>query len=163
MAGFPNRILRAALGAIFRDRNPVEDPELELGAEFLNLLMHQATGAQLVCPKATLIVDGATSVKSLQEEAWNVDHSQTHPTFVRASAGVYTYTFASTYLDMDGVAVATVLNGCRIREIVDMTAGYSARKSAYAWIDSGNPLIVNINTFDAAGSASDSKFWLDVA
>jgi len=107
MSGFPVRVLRSFLGPKLQDHRPVENPRIESGAKRLNLLEHVAIGSGLIVPRASLVAvwnDTLSTFQILhQEEAWNVDHKQSHPTLVRAQAGIYSYTFASTYQDEDGV------------------------------------------------------------
>jgi hypothetical protein len=163
MSGFPNRIVRSNLGPTYRDRNAVENPEVELGADYANLLLHQAVGVQLISPVADLIASwtGAVFVVAKREEAWNVDHSQAHPVLARTGAGVYTYQFAASYLDMDGESVITALADARLTAR-STTAGYANRVSGRAWVDDADATLVHIEIYDAAGSAADAPFWLEV-
>jgi hypothetical protein len=119
-----------------------------------------ATGVNLVAARASLVAEwnGGTSTFDVlhQEETWNVDHSQAHPELDRTSAGVYTYQFASSYLDVSGIAVNTVAVAARCSPSQD-----GGGCTAEAWVDSADATMVHVETKDG-GTAADVRFWLEV-
>jgi hypothetical protein len=160
MSGFPTRFLRSALGPIFRDVRPVENPERELSADAGNLIANVATAANLLLPRAVLIGDTTTTALVIlqQEEAWNVDRAQAQPTAARSSAGVITYTFASQYLDKDGTLTALTINGARATAI---TLAGSTAIEATVDLTSAYVVTVRLNAI-SGGAATDGRFWLEV-
>jgi hypothetical protein len=165
MSGFPSRIVKADLGSTLRDSRPVEHPEYEWAAAYIELMKWQAVGVALCSPRAVLCAawNGAAFVVAVQEEAWNPARAVAHPTLARTSAGLYTYAFAAHYLDFSGNSVALVLSGfrgvaCPILP-TDAEAPYSvdvARNS-----EAAVPTI-NITIKDHSGTAADVPFWLEV-
>ena len=162
---YPNRATRAALGPHFKNAHPVEHPETDAGEETLNPLCDQVAGLnQVVVARAALVANwnGADFDKATQTEAWNPDGNQAHPVLARAGAGVYSYTFAGTYLNSAGVAVPIALVAPRVSSHKVLTA-FSERIDAYAFIDvATNPLVVQIRLWDATGTPEDAPFWLEV-
>jgi len=166
MPGYPTRLIRSSFGPKRIDPRPVEHPEQEVGAADYNAAFHQVAGMNLaIATRASLIArwDSGTShfVVSHQEEAWNSEREQAHPALVRVGAGVYTYTFAATYLDEDDVAVTTELGAPRVTVHKVLTA-YADRVVGFAWVDASSPLVVQIRLWDAAGTPEDAPFWLEV-
>jgi hypothetical protein len=167
---FPKRILRSGLGPKIVNTYPVENPSTDIGAETWNPSFAALAGLNLVASRALFVGKWAGSGQNFtiaeQEEAWNDDHDQSHPTIARTSTGLYSYTFASSYLDEDGVAVSTVLTAARA------TAGYTAFSGttvneAFAWIDPANPLNVLVQTATrtlstGVSALADLPFWLEV-
>lgn len=164
MSGFPSRFLRSFLGPKLIDDRPVERPQAEVGAGALNPAFHQLAGMNLVAPRVALIAfyTGAVQTIVQQAEAWNPENAQAHPTLARSAAGAYTYTFAASYLDEDGVAVPTVLAAPRVTCHRDLSGGFANRIEAKAWKDSVNPLVINVRLWDTGGTGVDHPFWLEV-
>ncbi len=79
----------------------------------------------------------------------------------RAGTGNYTYTFAATYNDENGVAQAISLIGTRLTDRKVLTV-FGDRLEPRAWIDGGNPLRIQIRMWDASGTLVDQPFWLEV-
>lgn len=168
MSGFPLRCLRSAFGSILRDARPVEHPELECSATRINLNEHVTAAASLLLPRVSLCAEWIAATSSFQiyhqEEAWNVNHEQAHPTLARSTDGAYSYTFAATYLDADGVAVATNIFAARCTAIQSTNSGggLPVLKSGTE-LSSASPLVVQFFTYDVAGtSPEDHRFWLEV-
>lgn len=162
--GFPKRFTRDALGPQLRNTYPVENPETDIGAESFNADFHQVSGMNLIVPRAALVArwNGSTFDIFHQEEAWNPRHAQPHPVLERTVTGHYTYTFASSYEDEEGVSVPTVLVAARAFDLAG-TAVFANRVEAHAWIDNVNPLIVHVQLWrSASGAADDPRFWLEV-
>lgn len=161
--GFPRRFTRDALGPTLRNTYPVENPETDIGAEeTFNPVFHQITGMNLVVPRAALVAEwgGASFTLWHQEEAWNPKRSQAHPVLARTGAGLYTYTFAATYLDENGVAIPTALVAARAWAV-----GYDElgnRCNAWAVINGANPLQVDIRLENTSAVLKDPRFWLEV-
>jgi hypothetical protein len=160
--GFPTRILRSALGPKFLDTAPVENPETDIGARQFNLAFHQVAGLNLVAPRVSLVAHytGGQFVIQHQQEAWNTEGAQARPVLARSAAGVYTYTFASSYLDEDGVSVATVLRAPRISCHKVLTA-FADRIDPLSWVDGGSPLVLQIRLWNQSGAGVDEPFWLE--
>lgn len=160
--GWPLRIVRALLPTM-DELIPKEHPEQDVGGGDFNLDWWQLAGANLVIPRAVLAAKYNTGtsafVKSYQEEAWNVNSALAHPTLARAGAGEYSYTFAATYPDKDGNLVATVLGEPDVRA-TKVLAVYADRVDAYAWIDAGDPLVIQVRLFNAAGAGVDDVPFL---
>lgn len=164
MSGFPTRILRAVLGPAFRDTRPVENPETDIGAKQFNAAFHQVAGMNLIVPRVAFIAvySGGSFQVTHQAEAWNPNNVQAHPAAARAAAGSYTYTFASTYKDEEGVDVPTVLGPPRVTCHRDLSGGFANRIAAHAWIDGSDPLKIQIRLWDTGGTGVDHPFWLEV-
>lgn len=163
MSGFPTRFLRSILGPKFVNQTPVESPESDIGDAQFNAAFHQLAGMNLVVPRAVVIATYGSGFQiAHQAEAWNPENAQLHPTLARAGSGIYSYTFASTYKDEDGVDVSTVLFGARVSCHRDLSGGFATRISAHAWIDAGNPLVVQVRLWDTGGGGGDHPFWLEV-
>ncbi len=162
--GFPRRFTRDQLGPTLRNNYPVENPESDIGAESFNADFHQVAGMNLVVPRAALVAswNGSSFDILHQAEAWNPRHAQAHPVLARSGTGAYTYTFAPTYKDEDGVDVPTVLVAARAFELAG-TAVFANRVEAHAWIDAGDPLVVHVQLWrSGTGAAEDHRFWLEV-
>jgi hypothetical protein len=168
---FPKRFVRSALGPKLVDDIAVERPISEVGAAAFNPAFWAESGMNLVVPRAQFVAswNGSAFVISHQEEAWNPEHDQAHPTPARSATGRYSYTFASTYLDEDGVAQPTIIAGCRATCHADAIAllGAGIMPEAFAWIDSTNPLVVQVQVGSRVLStgvhtARDYPFWLTV-
>jgi hypothetical protein len=164
MAGFPSRVLRSVFGSRLRDPVPVVHPEHDIGADRINLLEQVATASGLMIPRVTLVAEWTGSAMSAmhQEEAWNTRHEVAHPVIARTSAGLYTYQFDAAYADEDGASVSVNLVFARATPMVDMSTGYSARGSAYAWIDAADPTLVRVSCWDSSGAVADRRFLLEV-
>lgn len=155
---FPKRVTRDALGPKLIDNYPVENPTSEVGAGTFNGLFSAVAGMALGAPRAILIAkwNGSTFDISAQAETWSPNGDQPHPALNRTGVGVYTYTFASSYLDEEGAAVSTVLAGARCSSEVNHANG---RIRGYAW---PTALVVDIKLEDSAGTARDAAFYLEV-
>ena len=112
MAGFPTRTTRAAFGPTKRNASVgLVTPEYHAGATEINLDYWQTAGMSLAICRAWALVtwDGATSVSlTAAGEAWDPT-AAAEPTVARSSAGVYTVTYAATYVDETDTAVSTSL------------------------------------------------------
>ncbi len=162
--GFPKRFTRDQLGPTLRNTYPVENPETDIGAETWNAVFHQTSGMNLIVPRVALIATWGGSAFNIahQAEAWNPRGTQAHPTLARTSTGLYTYTFASTYLDEDGVEQSLALGAPRADVSTALTA-FADRLEAHTWVDTSNPLIVQVRIWKSAdGTATDARFWLEV-
>lgn len=165
---FPKRLLRSSLGPSFVNNYPVENPASDIGDTQFNAAFAIVAAAGLLLPRATLVAawNGSALVATEQEEAWNDDHDQAHPTPARTGVGTYTYTFASSYNDETGAAVPTVLTAARVA--VGITAVDTTKiAEGYAWINPTNQLQVLVYTYlrvlaTGVATATDLPFWLAV-
>jgi len=164
MGGFPTRITRTAIGPDLEDRYPVTDPNKEIGAKDFNLVFWQLCGLNLTSWQRAVVAaswNGSAFDYLYQEEAWNSKRTQSHPSLARSAAGVYTYTFASTYKDEEGADISTGLRIPRASLMAEVTA-YANRREIFAWIPAGTPLVVQIRIFDSSGTGQDEPFVLEV-
>jgi hypothetical protein len=161
--GFPTRFVRSVLGPLLRDLYPPENTETDIGARTFNTVFWQVAGMNLVSPRASLVAswNGSAFTYTHQHEAWNAENAQAHPQLTRQSTGRYRYTFAASYLDENGSAIATVLGPPRITPHSPVSA-WASQLYPYAWIDPGSPLVVEISIWNFAGAATDAPFWLEV-
>lgn len=159
---YPRRITRAALGPKFRNNYPVENPETDIGETAFNAVFHTAAGLAVVAPRWSLVARWSSGWQiAHQAEAWNPDGTQPHPVLARAGQGNYTYTLAASYLDEDDIAVPSELIAARCTAMAN-GGTFGARVIGHAWIDTGNPLRVQIRLWaEADGSAVDAPFWLE--
>lgn len=157
MAGFPVKPLRAAFGPTYIDSFKVSDPQKEMGADILNLMLWQLAGVGIVVPKATIFVDatGAAATTTSQLLTWDPTGALSLLTWTRTGTGVYTCQFAATYNDLDGNAIATTF------------------KVGPAWVTENNtlasaravmttPTLVEVRTYNAAGAAADLDFGVSL-
>jgi hypothetical protein len=162
MSGWPSRIIRSLLGPVLVDDYAAENPDTDIPAAAFNTAFHQLAGLNVMLPRAGVVASySGTLTVIYQSEAWNADGAQVHPVLARSGTGLYTLTFAATYLDELGASVATSIVFARAGAMRVLTS-YADRVNAYAWIDGSNPLIVHVSLFDASGSAIDAPFWLEV-
>lgn len=163
--GFPTRLTRAVLGPKHEDEYPVENPKTQIGAATYDAVFWNVSGMNLIVPRAALLAswNSGGSVFDIhhQAEAWNPDGAQGHPALARAGAGNYTYQFASTYMDEDAIARAITLFGARLTDRKVLTA-FSDRLEARAWVDSIDPLKIQLRLWDTGGTLVDAPFWLEV-
>lgn len=166
MSGFPRRVSRDTFGPELANIYPVENPESDIPASSFNAAFHQLAGLNAAHASRAIVVaewSGSAMSVSYQAEAWNSNGDQAHPVVARTGIGVYTVTFASSYLDEEGTSISTQLLYAEAIAIGAVTA-WANRKRAFAWVDTGSPLVVNVTTWDeASGVAADVKFKLEVA
>lgn len=158
--GFPNRPLRTAFGDKLEDSRPVENPKQEVGKAAFNAAFWNTAGLGLVLPRWVVIAswNGSQLVVQHQAEAWNPNNDQAHPVLARSATGKYSYTFASSYLDEDGVAVPTTIfrPGGHVERVI---AAATDRTDLYAWV-TGSPPVANFWIYDDAGTLRDDPFAL---
>jgi hypothetical protein len=162
MSSFPSRVTRAEYGPDFEDTRPVEHPETEFGAEKMNLLLWQSTGMNMTAARLSLVASWVSSAFQIahQGEAWNPKNEQDHPVLARTGTGVYTYTLAATYPDIDGNDVAPSIGAPRVTCHKVLTA-FADRIVAEAWRDASLANVIHIRLWDATGTAVDEPFWLE--
>jgi len=157
MSGFPVRPSRTAFGPTYSDAFPVTDPSKELGASVVNLVMWQLAACGLVLPQATIFVDasGSGATTTTQYLAWDPSQALSLLAWVRTGAGVYTCQLAPTYTDMDGNSVATNLKPGKawVTEANDKSSAFAKML---------DPTKVEVRTYNAAGSAADLDFGLNL-
>jgi hypothetical protein len=167
MSGFPARVLKSELGSTLRDPRPVEHPEYEWAADYIELLKWQAIGAALCSPRAIVCAAWNSGTEEFdiftQEEAWNPSHAQTHPELERTSAGVYTYTFAQIYDDQAGEHVALEIYGFSAKACPVLPTDADGPYSVEVTRDStaGVPTLM-ITITDADTDPADVPFLLEV-
>ena len=160
MSGFPSRISRDTLGPELEDLYPTDNPSTDIPAAAFNTMFHQVAGLNVAMPTRAVAVVAAAGTVLHQGEAWNSNGDQAHPVIAKTGTGTYTMTFASSYLDETGSAVATSLLFAEARFLGDMSA-WANKVDAFAWVSG---LVVYITTWTAAtGAAVDAKFKVEVA
>jgi hypothetical protein len=139
---FPKRPLRSSFGPKLRNAYPVENPTMDVGDVAFNGLFSTAAGLALVSARAIVIANytGGAFVVGYQAQAWNQNLDQANPALARSGAGLYSLTFASTYLDEDGIATPTDIKGALPFAQADSSGATVGE--AFAWINPGNPLQV---------------------
>lgn len=152
--GFPVRSRRSSFGVTREDRAAAMNPKHAFGARYANLVFWQLAGANVTTPRAWALVTSA-GVRSASGESWNSEGDDAlRPTCAKSSTGVYTATFAATYVDMDGDAQAFTPTSCSV-SVNSTTAGMIA-----VWSISGS--VITVKTSDAAGTLTDAGFHLSV-
>lgn len=155
MAGSPTRISRSALGPTKRNATTgLIHPALFQGATEVELAYWTIAGLSVASGRAWALVtwDGATSVSlTAAGESWD-PNSASAPTVLRTATGVYTVTYAASYNDETGTAVATNLLGAAVSP-----QSSSSRHATWAI---GSSRIVTVYMWDASGTAADASFLL---
>lgn len=160
--GFPRRPLRSAFGPKLTNAYPVEHPETQVGAQSFNPDFWQTAGMGLIVPRAIVIAKWNGSAFDIyhQAEAWNPNGDQAHPVLARTGAGLFTYTFAASYLDEDGNEVPTDIRAARCTG-GDDNGGGSPRRG-YGWILTASPLVARFRLVNETLTGQDELFWGEV-
>lgn len=164
MSGFPTRFLRSFLGPRLQNAKPVANPEKEVGAETLEPLLWQVAGMNLGASRASLIATWTGSAFQVhhQSEAWNANGAQAHPVLARTGTGVYTYTFAPTYLNEEDQAIETNLLAARV-DCTGPQGAFMEHVTARAWRDPVTTTLVHVRLWlTGPGTPVDDQFWLEV-
>ena len=167
MSGFPAFPLRGDFGPEMRNLYPVENPEIDYGADQINLANWQLAGTGLMVCRAILIAewDGSAFTVLRQDETWNPRRDQSPPVLARVGTGDYTYTVAGSYPDKDGVSVPVTVFGARATILSFGAPGLSDLPLAVANV-SANVVSVVLGTVDAGGAGAfavaDYRFLLEV-
>ena len=163
---FPKRLLRSSFGPKLINNYPVENPSGEVGDMAFNAAFSAIAGMSQVAPRACCVAlyTGGVFAVSYQAEAWNAEGDQARPVLARSGAGLYSYTFAASYLDEDGIAVPTDIEAARISCPSDSSG--AALAEGFAWLNPSNPLqvLMRVGTRTTAGAFTngDVRFWLEV-
>lgn len=150
MAGFPDRPDRDAFGPTYENERPVENPKRELGEDVVNLNMWQVAGMGGVSPKvviAALVPGGGPITVSNQRLAWDPNQGVANITINYIGAGQYTFAFASTYPDENGISQSTDLIGgvaapnslLNVNGVLYMSSGYQGIIKLFD-ADAGTPI-----------------------
>jgi hypothetical protein len=150
MSGFPTRPSRLAFGPTRTDDGVVTDHVKCVAAEVFNLDHWQVAGLGVVSPRAWCLMqwDGAALQLLASGEAWDPNGAYL-PVLARTGAGVYTITYAATYPNELGVAVATGL-------VAAMAVPQEASRTALAIPQAGGT-IIDVTSFDLVPAAADAK------
>lgn len=141
-------------GGLFSDALPVEDPETEISAAYFKRMscdVAQMTGPS---PKwwvrwLTLNGAGTVSAANVTVRSHYGTGSTAKPTIVRgATAGLYTVTFASSYVDETSVTETTALFG---------VIGGTVQSATVFGVITGSVsgAVATVQIWDAAGAATD--------
>ena len=117
MSGFPNKITRQNLGPVYADAVKPTNPESELTAATFNLVAWQVAGMNGPASRAFFYVtiSGSVLTTANQWMAWDPNQVLPIMTWVRSSAGVYTWALPNggsgvgIYPDANGALVAVGL------------------------------------------------------
>lgn len=167
MSSFPTRVIRSFFGPMkHKDDRPVERPENEFGAEHLDRLLAQSCGMNQVIQRAVLAAEWNAGQSDFdiryQGQTWNPERSIAHPVIARSATGVYTWTFAESYADMDGNDINPSILMPRISTAKVLTA-FSDRVESDAWRDASDSKIIHIRIWrESTGAAEDAPFWVEV-
>lgn len=154
MSGFPTRPSLTSFGAKRRDRTAARSPILDAGAAWANLVRWNLAGLGASAPRAWVLAgyDGSAFSIAAQGNAWH----GAAPTPARTGTGVYTLTYAETYVDADDVAVATNLLGA----VVSPKAGANPIVADWSIADGR---IVTVRLFRASTEAAvDGTFLVSL-
>ena len=104
MSGFPTRPSASSFGSRRQDRSAPRSAIYDIGAAFVNLVRWNLAGLGQSAPRAWVYASssGSTPTIHAQGNAWG----GAAPTPARTGTGVYTFTYAATYADDDGVLVS---------------------------------------------------------
>jgi len=151
MPGFPARPTRSAFGPTRTDDGVVTDPERSVDAAAFNLSFAQIAGCGLCTPRAwaILVWDGAAIALGACAEAWDPDDAAA-PALSTTGAGLYLLTYAATYLDHTGNAVATgLVAGIGAPQVLTAHKGLAVPRA--------NGYEVDVRVYDAAEAAADAS------
>jgi len=157
--GFPGRFSYDESGGLQRDRFPVTKPDEQLSLRTLSAVRWQVAGLNKTGALVSLTV-AADGTKSAGGEAWNTEDDPTRRvTITHDNTGEYVIAAqAASYTDWrgaDGPPVAVVFTGA----IVSAQSAISVRPPTYT-IDSATQ--ITVYTWNAAGSATDMPFTVDI-
>lgn len=153
MAGFPNRITRAALGPTPANRKPVRSAVHNLDAAVQDLALWQLSGCGIMVARVWGVAhwSGSAMVLDASGEAWDPNGLWT-PLPQRAGVGDYTIEYPATVADKDGNAITTLL------------VATNAQPQSTTWHRCAHRIIgsrtVAVKTWDATGATpTDVAFW----
>lgn len=153
--GFPGRPSFDALGGTKENRFPVTFPLNQLDLRALSAMAWQTAGLGKTGALVSLVV-ASDGTKISGGEAWNsTDEPSRRVTLSKQATGHYRIVASASYTDWSGVAQSVVFYGALIS-----TATGSTRSSATYEITSATQ--VEIYTFNAAGSAADMGFTVEL-
>ena len=155
MSGWPTRLSLDALGPFPRKNfgGVRGDDATCLNDNYLNLLLWQMAGGNLMIPKAVIVfetVNDAAPTILEHREAWRPRADGAAPTPARTGEGVFTFTYPATVADMDGLEVSPGLKW------VDQPSVQAAVADAVVRgrVISPSENVVTVNLY-AAGVAAD--------
>jgi hypothetical protein len=155
MPSFPARTTRTALGPSRRNLgNVAGPPETSWNAGDINTLrwMYGAAGLLLPLARASFVTAATTGALTLpaRKEAWDPDDlGDQGPTIARSSEGVFTLTYPTHALDVDGTSVGLTLSDA-IAQAQD-----SGTVEAKARVTAANVITISVRA-TPGGSPADS-------
>lgn len=154
--GFPGRTSFDALGGIRVNRGRITKPDEQNDATKYNELQWQVAGMNAVSALVTLTI-AADGTRTSGREAWNMsDDVSKRVAITHPNTGEYVITAqASTYEDWAGIAQNVIFYGA----IVSASSTTSVRPPTWALL---SPTSIKIYTWNAAGSAADMPFAVDI-
>lgn len=155
MSGFPVRPSRSAFGPrFFQDREPVKNPERQVGARFGALVSWQIAGLGITGGRAVAIL-AADGTLEAHGEAWDPDQELADPEIDHPSPGVYTIAYPASAPNEDGTQVAIALLGAHVT-----CQGSTALHATWEIDPNGHEVTVHV--WNAAGAAANGGFLLTV-
>lgn len=154
MSGFPATPTRTAFGPEMKNKRTPRNPETDLNANQMNLLFWQVAGAGRTVAQASLVYDGAAPGVTYQALAFDPKQELGNIAVVKNGVGDYVFTFASTYLNQNGVATPFV-PGMAMVSLQNPVVNDSVQFSI-----AGQSVTVNVR--DAAGTLKDGVVQLQV-
>ena len=155
MAGFPSRLSHRGLGGNRANVFKVTEPKSQLDVAKWNAVQWQVAGMNRTAPLVTLTI-AADGSRTSGAEAWNdQDDPALRVAVTHDTLGQYQIEALATYPDENGVETAVEFHGA----IITAISATSVRPPTFT-LDSAT--LITVYTWDAAGSAADMAFTIDV-
>jgi hypothetical protein len=138
------------LGGVKVDQAPVKNPASQASADEYNRVLEYVAQMSRTVPRVMASFPttlAANPVLTDHATVWGSGIDQT-PTIVRTGAGVYTVTFAASYLD-----------GLNVSENVSFLFGWgnvAGATFAHPQVEVTSAAVLTLRLFDAAGVATDA-------
>lgn len=155
MGGFPARPARSKFGPTMKNKRRPTIAETDLSADQVNLSFWQAAGSGRTLPLATILFDGAIPIIVSQALAFDPKQELGLIDVVKNGTGDYTFTFASSYKDENGVDTPFAPQFS-----MTMLQGGNPGDKATPFDPSGQDVLVRVR--DAAEVLIDGTFLLQV-
>lgn len=155
MAGFPARTSHRALGGNRSDAMRVTNPQKQVAAAVFNAIQWQVAGMNRTATLVTLTIE-SDGARASGTEVWNdQDDEALRVTITHDSTGEYQITAAASYPDETGTLQPVEFHGA----IITPMGATSVRPPTFT-LDSPNQ--ITVYTWNAAGSAADVAFSIDI-
>ena len=153
--GFPGRLSHRGLGGNRANVFKITDPTKQLDVAKWNAVQWQVAGMNRTAPLVTLTI-AADGSRTSGAEAWNdQDDPALRVAITHDTLGQYQIEALATYPDENGVETAVEFHGA----IITAISATSVRPPTFT-LDSAT--LITVYTWNAAGSAADQAFTIDV-